>query len=82
MEANKSTEPKDSMYLASSSLDAEAIRASSGWKILLIVVLCKSLLWDGLTHSLYPAVPTISDPETGPKSFDFGIDEWLSLQSL
>ena len=56
-----------SMYFASSRSRVESIRASSGWTILLIVLLSNSVLWNGVAHSFYPAVPAIAGTETGQR---------------
>ncbi len=42
-------------YLASCRSVAEAMRASSGWIILVISVDCYSAIWSGVSHSLYRA---------------------------
>jgi DNA invertase Pin-like site-specific DNA recombinase len=38
----------------------EAIRASSGWKILLICVLSYLVVWDQVAHWLYPAMSSVA----------------------
>ena len=58
-------------YFASSLSVAEAIRARSGWKILLIGVSSDVVIMDRVTHSLYPAeVPNEpNDPPHFPKTW-------------
>jgi hypothetical protein len=49
-------------------LVAEAIIASSGWKILAVMVLSYSLIWNGVTHSLYRTMSPIRSQNMAPKN--------------